>query len=132
MALGTDNTTCKTEFVEAMRARLVADDLPGENVDRDDVQKNLGALGQAVFRIATVHAQTNSNAVTDTTFWQWINQVNAWLSALSTWQQGVAQAFANWTPTQPAEQALKTQLVAVPNPGLPPASAPTSLSGRIE
>lgn len=133
MGLGPDNGICKTEFVEAMRARLIADDpKAGDNVDREDVQKNLGALGLAVYRIATVHAETNSDAATDAAFWQWVSDVNAWLSKLSTWQKGVAQAFAAWTPTLPAEQALKTALIAVSDPGSPPASAPTALKGEIE
>ena len=133
MGLGPDNEICKTEFVEAMRARLEAE-TPGSgiNVDRDDVKPNLAALGLAVYRIATVHADTISDSTTDATFWQWVSDVNAWLSKLSTWQKGVAQAFAAWTPTLPAEQALKTALIAVADPGSPPASAPTALKGEIE
>lgn len=126
MGLGTDNETCKTEFVEAMRP------IAGDNVEVAEVQANLGALGQAVYRIATVHAETVSDETTDATFWQWVADVNAWLSALADWQQDVAQAFANWAPTQPAEQALKTNLVAAPDPGSPPTLTPTNSRGRIE
>ncbi|MBV7328175.1 hypothetical protein KFU94_07920 [Chloroflexi bacterium TSY] len=133
MGLGNDNTISKTEFVDAMRVRLEAEQSGlGANVDDPSVQENLGALGQAVFRIATVHAETFSDGGTDDAFWQWITDVNAWLSGLATWQQGVAQAFDDWAPTQPAEQALKDKLIAVPSPGSPPMQPPTNLRGKIE
>jgi len=133
MGLGPDNTICKTEFVEAMRARLEAEEPGlGANVDDPSVQENLGALGQAVFQIATVHAEMVSDGVTDAAFWQWIIDANAWLSALATWQQGIAQAFVDWMPTQPAEQALRADLIAVPSPGSPPVFTPTNLRGKIE
>ncbi|HEY9830332.1 MAG TPA: hypothetical protein V6D26_07125 [Stenomitos sp.] len=126
MTLGTDNTTCKTEFKEAMRP------IAGANVDRPDIDPNFGALGQAVFRIATVYAETTSDFSLDPAFWQWISNTNAWLQSLSTWQKGVSQALTNWTPTQPAEQALKTALTALPQPGNPPTPAPTLLKGKIQ
>ena len=131
MSLGTDNVVCKDEFVAAMRQRLDADGLPGINVDRPDVNKNLAALGQAVFRIATVHAQTTSSAAHDVAFWQWITDVAAWLAAVDAWQNGVTAAFTAWTPATAPETALRTQLLAVPAPGAPPAAAPATLSGRV-
>ena len=133
MGLGSDEETCKNEFIEAMRARLEAEEPgSGANVDEPAVQENLGALGLAVFSILTVHAETISNLSTDNDFWQWVADVNTWLSELENWQQGVAQAFASWTPVQPAEQDLKTALLAVPSPGSAPTQAPTTLKGKIE
>jgi hypothetical protein len=131
VSLGADNVVCKGEFVEAMRDRLDADGLPGSNVDEPGVNKNLGALGQAVFRIATVHAQTTSTAASDAAFWQWVSNVTAWLTAVDAWQNGVTAAFTAWTPTTAPEIALKTALSAVPVPGPPPAAAPAALGGRI-
>jgi hypothetical protein len=132
VSLGADNAVCKTEFVEAMRRRLDDDGLPGTNVDDPGVNKNLGALGQAVFRIATVQAQTRSNAASDAAFWQWVGAVTAWLTALDAWQNGVTAAFTAWAPTTAPELALKAALVAVPAPGLPPGVAPVTIVGRIE
>jgi hypothetical protein len=133
MSLGPNNETCKSELIEAMRARLKAEDPELEaNVEREDVKKNLGALGLAIYRIATVRAETIANLSTDPDFWEWIAGVSAWLLELKSWQQGVVEAFANWTPTLPAEQDLKTALLAVPSPGVPPEQVPTALKGKIE
>ena len=133
MSLGADNTICRTEFVEAMRARLIADDpSAGANVDQPAIQANLGALGLAVYRIATVHTETLSDAGTDAAFWQWVADVQAWLAALSDWQSSVAQTFDAWAPTQAAEQILRAALKQIPAPGAPPALAPTALQGRLE
>ena len=131
MSLGADNVVCKNEFVDAMRERLNADGLPGSNVDLPDVNKNLAALGQAVFRIATVHAQTTSSAAQDAAFWTWIAGVAAWLTAVDAWQNGVTTAFTTWVPAPAAETALRTAVLAVPAPGAPPAPVPTSLAGRV-
>jgi hypothetical protein len=131
VSLGPDNIVSKNEFVEAMRQRLDADGLPGTNVDRPDVNKNLAALGQAVFRIATVHAQTTSSAAQDAAYWQWITDVGAWLTALDTWQNGVTAAFTAWAPATAPETTLRTALLAVPAPGAPPLVAPATLSGRV-
>ncbi len=127
--LGPDNKICQKELVEAMRARLGTD---GKNVDLPEVQANFGALGQALFQIATVRAKTSSDSAADAEFWRWISDVQTWLEALSTWQQGVAKAFKDWTPTRPAERTLKSKLTAVAAPGDPPAAAPTTHEGRIE
>lgn len=133
MALGSDNTICKNELIEAMRARLTADDpATAAGVDREDVRKNFSALGEAVYRIVTVRADTVSDSASDAAFWQWIADAQAWLEALAAWQQGVAEAFAAWTPTQAAEQTLKAAVKALPSPGTPPAGAPATAKGRIE
>ena len=133
MSLGADNAICRDEFIDAMFQRL-EDEEPGlgENVREPGVEKNLTALGEAVFQILTGHAETVSDVTEDAGFWQWVTEVNTWLAALATWQQSVDQAFANWVPTQPAEQNLRADLIAVPDPGAPPILTPTSLRGRIE
>ncbi|SRR6266446_4664818 len=125
MSLGPDNTICKKEFTDAMRARLEADKPgSGSNVDLPDVQKNFGALGQAIYNIATRDADTTSNANIDPAFWKWV-------AALDAWQKGVAQAFTNWQPTQPDGQALKTAILTVPTPQSTSAPAPTTVKGKI-
>jgi hypothetical protein len=132
MALGADQTVCRTELVEAMRARLIAEDPAlGPNVDLPPVQANFDALGLAIFRIATVHGEAHSSATEDAAFWTWVSAVNAWLVALGAWQTGLSAAFVAWAPTLPAEQALRLALLAVPPPGAPPAAAPASLTGRV-
>lgn len=115
MGLGTDNTICKQELLDAMRP------LAGENLERDDVQANLGALGQALFRIVHEHAETSSNKILDNVFWTWVEYVDV---VLATWRQ----AFTNWAPTQPAEQALKASLLNT-LPARPP--RPTALKGDV-
>lgn len=120
---------CRDAFVEAMRP------IAKENVDRDDVKANLGALGQAVLTI-TQNADVISNASNETNldtikFWQWIQDVETWLQALSQWQIGVANAFKAWQPTQPADQTLQAIVSNLADPGLPPAPAPTQLQGKI-
>lgn len=123
MSLTPDN--CQQAFVDAMRP------IAKENVDMAAVKANLGALGFAVLTIATQHAQPVSDVGTDATFWQWIQDIEKWLQALSQWQTGVAQAFANWAPTQVPDVSLKTALQGVPGPGAPPPSPPASLTGKI-
>lgn len=115
MALGADNTVCKQELVAAMRP------IAGKDVDRADVQANLGALGQALFRIVGEHAETSSNEDLDEDFWKWIGYVDA---VLATWRQ----AFSDWAPTQPAEQALKNTLLTT-LPVRP--TRPTALKGDV-
>lgn len=121
MPLGNDNEVCKTEFKEAMRARLEAE-TPGSgaNVDRPDVDPNFGALGTAVHHILTLDATWDSDAAADPAFW-------AWVTALAAWVTGVRAAVQAWTPVQPAEQALRTAILALPAP--PP--APTSLHTEV-
>jgi hypothetical protein len=116
MGLGSDNGICTDEFVAAMRP------IAGDNVDLAKVRDNLGALGQAVFQIMTERADTSSNSSLDAAFWAWIEYVD---TVLATWRQ----AFTDWTPTQPAEQALKASLVPAPPPARP--ALPTALKGEI-
>jgi hypothetical protein len=132
MGLGTDNTICTSEFIEAMRAKLEAEEPgSGKDMDNPDVQKNFVPFGQAVYRIATVRADLASDATADAVFWQWVSDVNTWLKGLSAWQKGVAQAFSAWSPTLPAEVNLRSALIAVAQPGPPPAVAPSGLKGKI-
>jgi hypothetical protein len=118
MGLGSDHATAATEFVEAMRP------IAGDNVDLAPVQANLGALGLAVYRTLTVDAETVADGTSDAAFWQWVAAVQAWMTA-------VTQAIAAWVPATAPELALKAALTAVPGPGAPPNSAPTSVTGRI-
>lgn len=132
MGLGSDKEISKLEFIEAMRRRL-EEEKPGlgANVDESGVQKNMGALGEAVFRIVTVHAETVSSTDTDSAFWQWVSDVNAWLAKVAAWQQGIAQAFTSWTPTLTAEQNLRTAVTALPSPGSPPSTSPVKVQGKV-
>src|SRR6516164_3362469 len=121
MALGSDNTTCANEFITAMRNRLnQLNPQQGKNVDDPNVKPNLVALGQAVFEILTVDAQTHSDAASDATFWVWIAAVNVWLGALSTWQTGLTAAFNAYAPATTPEKSLRTAVLAVASPGAPP------------
>jgi hypothetical protein len=114
VALGPDHTGVAAQFVEAMRP------IAGDNVDLPPVQANLAALGLAVHRTLTADAETRSVAADDPAFWEWVKAMRTWVAATSA-------AFAAWTPTTPAETALKTALGLIP---VPPA-APTALKGRI-
>ena len=118
MSLGADNTICKKEFVEAMRP------IAGNNVDLPQVNANFGALGQAVYNIAALDAETTSDKTLDAAFWQWV-------AALDAWQQGMVHAFSNWQPTQPEGLALKAAILAVPTPQSTAAPAPGGLKGKI-
>lgn len=127
-----DRTQVKEEFVEAMAARLEADQPgSGENARHPEVQKNFDALGLAVMRTLTEHAEPFSDSATDAAFWNWAAGVNAWLKALADWQTGVTNAFKNWTPATAAETNLKNAVVAVKAPGPPPAAAPAGLKGKV-
>lgn len=142
MSLDGNAESSKAEFVAAMRSRLEQLTPPEvqetslEAIDdpEGDVQKNLGALGLAVFTILTERAETISDSTTDEDFWAWIEAINAWLLNLSTWQQGIVNAVNNWTPVQPSEQAFKAALIALSNPGPPPQLPPEQrdLKGRIK
>jgi hypothetical protein len=132
MGLGPDKEISKTEFVETMRARLeVMQPGLGTNVDNPDVNQNLGVLGEAVFRIATVRADVISSSVSDSLFWHWVMDVNTWLTNLRTWQKGIMTAVTDWTPTTLPEQNLKAAITALSNPGEPPAFAPAQMKGKI-
>jgi len=125
MSLGSDNSICKQEFAEAMRP------IAGDNVDIPEIQANFGALGLAIYRIATVFAETASDNATDANFWNWVQSVSTWLTALSNWQIGMEQAFTTWAPVTPEGQDLKAKVLAVISPGPAPTSTPTSLKGKI-
>ncbi len=132
MSLGPDNTICTQQFIEGMRP--IAGKNPHTNLDNVEdpqVKPNFSALGQAVYNIATQHAETSSNVSSDAAFWQWINDVENWLVALSQWQQAVAAAFVAWAPTQSPDTALKAAIQQAPNPGSPPTASPQSLKGKI-
>lgn len=132
MGLGPNKEIAKQEFIAAMRARLEAQETGlGANVDDPSVSANLGALGEAVYKIATVHAETRSDATADSAFWQWVGDVDNWLQDLATWQQGVTQAFADWAAAGAPNQGLKADIAALSGPGAPP-SPPTSLKGKIK
>jgi hypothetical protein len=60
-----------------------------------------------------------------------VTAVTAWLTALDAWQNGVTAAFTAWTPATAPEVALRTALLAVPAPGVPPTAAPAALGGRV-
>lgn len=134
--LGPDNSICITEFIEAARAQVLADnpDNPeaADNLDDPQVRSNFEPLGMAVYQIATARARTISDATADADFWSWVAAVNDWLQALAAWQQSLDTAFANWAPAQPAEQNLRNELLNAPDPGAPPATPPDTLEGRIE
>lgn len=132
MGLGPDKEIAKQEFIAAMRARLEAEQPGlGANVDDPSVGANLGALGEAVYKIATFHAETRSDAAADSAFWQWISDVDNWLQDLAAWQEGVTQAFAAWAAAGAPDQALKADIAALSGPGAVP-SPPTSLKGKIK
>ncbi len=132
MSLGPDNTICTNEFVGAMRERLEADKPgSGANVDLPDVQKNFRALGQAIYNIVVEHAETTSDTTSDYIFWQWVTDVENWLLSLSQWQQGMAKAFKDWSPTQADDKAIRDAITQLADPGSPPAGYPTSLKGKI-
>ncbi len=132
MSLGADNTICKGEFVEAMRARLVEDDPAlGTAVDKPGAQKQLGAMGQAVYRIATLHAEATSDGASDREFWEWVAAVAQWTADLGAWQAGVVEAARAWAPTSAREQAFRTALLNLRQPGRPPSEPPRQLRGRI-
>ncbi len=132
MGLGPDKEISKTEFVEAMRARLEDQEAGlGANVDDPSVSANLGALGEAVFKIATEHAETLSDATGDSEFWQWVLDVDNWLHDLADWQQGVNQAFTDWAAAGAANIALQTAITSLSAPGSLP-TPPTSQKGRIK
>lgn len=132
MGLGPNKDIAKQEFIEAMRARLEAQEAGlGANVDEPSVNANLAALGEAVYRIITVHAETLSDDGTDHAFWQWVEDVDQWLRRLASWQQGVNTAFTNWAAAGAADLQLKTAITGLQAPGTLPAP-PAGLKGKIK
>ncbi|HEX8073047.1 MAG TPA: hypothetical protein VF546_24080 [Pyrinomonadaceae bacterium] len=146
--LGPNDAVCTQAFIDAMRVPILADlaqaQLEGDeekiksltkalaNLDKDEVKKNIRPFGQAVFDIATTKARVTSAAADDAAFWQWIAAVGAWLTALATWQQGVAQAFSAWNAVTAPEKELQQKVADVPAPPAAPPPAPASLAGRLE
>lgn len=132
MALGTDASVCTEELVAAMRARLEAEAKGlGANVDLEAVRANLAALGTAVFRVATVRADTSSDATADAAFWAWTGRVNDYMTAVQAWHSAFVTAVQAWMPTTAPEVQFKSKLVALPAPPAPPAAPPSSLKGKI-
>jgi len=131
MGLGPNHNIAKTEFINAMRARLEREDKKlGKNMDDDAVKKNMGALAEAVYRIVTVHTDAVSSPQEDPEFWEWMDQTNRWLQELGQWQKGVAQAMDQWAAATPADLQLKAKLAALTQPGNLP-EPPSALKGRL-
>jgi hypothetical protein len=133
--LGPTREICVEEFIEAVRAQLLADN-PGKpevaaKADHPAVQKNFAPFAEAVFRIATARARVRSSGEDDAAFWDWVAAIAAWADAMATWQQVLTAAFANWTPAGAAEQTLRAAVLAAPAPGDAPV-APAEIVGRIE
>lgn len=133
MTLGPDKTVCATDLREAMRAALDAKTPPlGSNVDLPDVRANFDALGDGVYKILTVHAETASAAAQDPAFWAWVTSLRTEVEALRAFEAGVKTAFAAWDPTVPASgTTLKGAIAALTVPGST-AAAPASLKGKVQ
>jgi hypothetical protein len=146
--LGPDNSVCKTAFVAAMKAQILADQaaavVDGDqekadalaqtaaNMDKPEYQKNIEPLAEAVYQISATHANTAADNGSDPQFWQWMADVTGWLKDLSAWQQGVAHAFSNWAAAGGADINFRDAVKGLADPGQPPALIPAKLSGRIE
>ena len=102
------------------------------NLDLPEYQKNIEPMAEAVYRILTEHAKTTTDPAIDAAFWEWMAEVTTWLTKLRAWQQGVATAFADWAAAGAADTALQKAVTLLADPGAPPGSAPTHLTGRIE
>jgi hypothetical protein len=131
MALGPDETVCRQEYIETMRARMEADSPgSGKNMDDPDVQKTFNTFGQVLYRVATIHAETQSDETTDADYWKWVAAVSDWQSAMAVWQNGVRQAFSSWAPVTPGDQALRNAVLQLASPG-PAPTPPNGLKGRL-
>ncbi len=126
MPLGTNNDVCK----EVLKTEMGK--IPGSKVEHPDVQPSFDSLSTAIHTILTDKAEVLSISGADTDYWTWLVSVSTWIKEMSTWQRGVIHALKTWTPTQPADQAFQTELLALVSPGEPPASAPIQLKGRIQ
>lgn len=133
MSLGPDKTICATELREAMRAHLDTLDPPvGSNVDKPEVRPNFDALGDGVWRILTVDAETLTAAAQDPVFWTFVSTLRGEVEQLRAFDQGLKAAFAAWDPAVPASgTTLKGAIAALTVPGTTPA-APTALRGRVQ
>jgi len=131
--LGPDLDICMQEFVEAMRRHVQATDPDSAgNMDLPEVQQNFSPFGDAVFQIATTHAQTHSSADDDPDFWAWAEALGNWAASMSAWQQGLVSAFEDWAPNETDEQTLRSAVLSIPDPGEPPANTPEEVQGRIQ
>ena len=131
-----NRTVCKDAFVEAMRERLTPEGRDvASNVDREDIQKNLDALGHAVFDILTIDAEAISSTAPATlkNFWVWINEVQAYLTALAAWQNALQTALDNFAGIGiPTAIDLQNELTPpIPSPPPPPLEAPSEILGKI-
>jgi hypothetical protein len=132
MGLGTDKTICATELREAMRTRLDAMDPPaGSNVDSDQVRPNFDALGEAVFKILTVDAETISAAAQDSTFWDFLSALRGEVEQLRTFDAGLKTAFAAWDPAVPASGVTLKNAIALLTVATTTPAAPASLKGKV-
>jgi hypothetical protein len=133
MTLGPDKTTCATELREAMRAQLNTLIPPlGSNVDNPQVKPNFDALGDGVWRILTLDAETISAAAQDPVFWAFIANLRTEIEQLRAFDAGLKTAFAAWDPTLPASgTTLKAALATLAVPGSTPA-APARLNGKVQ
>jgi hypothetical protein len=106
---------CGDEFV----ARMKNDTAAGENAEDERVRPNLVALGAAVHNIVKQRAEFVSDPTSDAAFWAWVAAVDAYLRALSLWQQAVGASFPS-----------------VPSPGVyppvTPAPVPAELKVRVK
>ena len=97
--------------------RLVAEDPALEaNVDLEGVQKNFGALAEALFQILTTKAEVSSAAAADPAFWQWVTSMVTRAPAMSAWQSNLRPPSTGWAPVQPPDH-----VVASARPGRDPA-----------
>ena len=132
MALGPDETICKQEYIETMRTRMEADSPgSGKNMDDPDVQKTFDTFAQALYRVATVHAESRSDNGTDPGYWHWVGAVTAWMGAMAAWQSGVRHAVSAWAPAPGTDQALRNALLQLGSPGPVPAP-PTAITGKLQ
>ena len=132
MALGPDETICKQEYIETMRTRMEADSPgSGKNMDDPDVQKTFDTFAQALYRVATLHAETRSDNGTDPGYWNWVGAVTAWMGAMAAWQSGVRHAVSAWAPAPGTDQALRNALLQLGSPGPVPAP-PTAITGKLQ
>ena len=132
MTLGPDKTTCATELREAMRSQLNTLDPPqGANVDNEKVKPNFDALGDGVWRILTLDAETFSTTTQDSVFWAFIAALRGEVEQLRAFDAGLKTAFAAWDPTVPASgTTLRGAIAALTVPTTTPA-APTTLIGKV-
>jgi hypothetical protein len=136
--LGENSDTCIGEVIEAMRSQIIGEAPdPGAgqalaaNLESPVVRRNLAPVGEAVYRILTLHARPVSDASTDPAFWGWITDVQERVRALAAWQEAIAEAFGSWAPASASDQALKEAVTTLPAPSPAPTPAPEAVAGEI-